>query len=94
MKVLDLNKLTEMNPTRLGGMTNAIGQKVEFFEHPILGEEASIIAVFDNEIAFSTGFYDLVDMTPRAIEIRGEFIRLDDYEPFVVDGQLKFGFEM
>jgi hypothetical protein len=92
--MIDLNKLTEMNPYRLGGMTNAIGQKVEFFEHPIFGEDASIIAVFDNEIAFSTGFHDLDDMIPREVEIRGEIIRVDDYEPFMVEGQLKFGFEM
>lgn len=75
-------KLMALNPTSLGGMTNSIGQKIEFLEHPIHGDEARVICVcHELQVAAYSDFYETHDMTAE----HGE------YEPIFADGRLQHG---
>lgn len=70
------------NPTKYGSMTNDKGQIIDFYEHPLKGDESSIIAVnHDLQLADYTGFFELDDMTAE----HGE------YQPSFVLGQLYIG---
>lgn len=75
-------KLISCNPTKLGEMTNSIGQLIEFYEHPIQGDEHPIIAACKEvEQAANTNFFDLADMLADHLE----------YEPKFVDGHFYIG---
>jgi hypothetical protein len=57
-------KLMNFNPTSYGEMTNNKGQRIEFFEHPIWGDERPVICVcHELELAAESDFYDTDDMT-------------------------------
>lgn len=60
MKVLNHNKLMRNNPTMLGSTVNQFNQRVMFFEHPIHGDTAPIIAVIEG-VAVETEFWDTDD---------------------------------
>lgn len=63
MRKLNYDKLMTRTPYELGSMVNTYQQRVTFYEHPTLGEESPVIAVWhDKQQAFETGFYDLEDM--------------------------------
>lgn len=80
--MLNYTKLMSQNPTKYGSMMNDLGQLIDFYEHPILGDEAQVIAVNDElQLASYTGFYDLDDMTAE----HGE------YQPSFVNGELVIG---
>lgn len=80
--MLNYTKLMSQNPTKYGSMMNDLGQLIDFYEHPVLGDEAQVIAVNDElQLASYTGFYDLDDMTAE----HGE------YQPSFVNGELVIG---
>lgn len=60
LRVISKEKLMAKEPTHLRTIKNNAGQDVHFYEHPIYGDEHSVLAVID-EVAFDTDFYDLED---------------------------------
>lgn len=77
-------KLMNANPTKYGEIINNQGQLIEFYEHPQYGQDAPVIAVCHAlEIASSTNFYELDDMTSI----------YEDYRPMFIDGVLRYGYE-
>lgn len=80
--MLNYTKLIANDPTKYGEMTNSIGQKIEFVEHPTRGDEYPVIAVcHELELAACTDFYELNDMTADHKE----------YEPSFQDGKFFIG---
>jgi hypothetical protein len=83
--MLNYEKLIAFNPTIYSEVTNRLGQKVLFVEHPTKGDECEVIAVFpDFEKAFYTDFFELGEID----ELNGE------YEVLLVDGELVHGYEV
>lgn len=62
MQKLNYNKLMSLNPVKIGAMVNGYQQKIEFFENPIHGQDAPVIAVWAS-YAYETDFFDLDDLT-------------------------------
>lgn len=61
---MNYSKLMSYNPTNYGKMTNTKGQEIEFFEHPLLGDEDFVICVCHQlQLASSSPFFELDDMT-------------------------------
>ena len=74
----------DQNPTEYNRMENTIGQEFVFYEHPVLGDEYTIIIVsHENCLAFDSGFYDLADL-----------METEDYMPFIIENELCYGFEI
>jgi len=63
--------------------TNKLGQYIEFFEHPQLGDSACVYGRI-NGVYFNTTFFDLDDM----IADDGE------YKPHLIDDRVLCGFEL
>ena len=62
MQKLKYDKLMALNPTKYGTKVNQLGQIVDFYEHPLQGDEYPVIAVIEAEkVAYCTDFYDLED---------------------------------
>ena len=79
---MNYEKLMAYNPTSYGKMTNSIGQEIEFFEHPLKGDEAPVLCVsHELKLADYSTFYETDDM----IASHGE------YEPTFVNGALLIG---
>jgi len=90
--------LKENNATILGDFRNDLGQYMEFYEHPIYGDEADVIVAFPNyDAAFGTGFYDLEDMTATYHSI-GMFLDSKnedmDYVPRFLNGEMLLKYEL
>ena len=80
--MLNYKKLMAANPTKLGEMTNSLGQKIEFLEHPYRGDDYPIIVVcHELKLAATSDFYDTDDMVAE----HGE------YAPSFQDGKLFIG---
>ena len=63
-------------------MVNSFGQTIEFFEHPLKGDEAEVLCVcHELELADYSGFFDTEDMEAE----HGE------YEPSFDNGILVIG---
>ena len=70
------------NPTSYGKITNSKGQEIEFYEHPIRGDEAEVICVcHELKLAQYSTFFETDDMEAE----HGE------YEPSFSDGLLYIG---
>jgi hypothetical protein len=79
---MNYKKLMDLDPTSYGKMTNSLGQEIEFFEHPLRGDEFPVIIVcHELELADYTDFMETVDMEAE----HGE------YQPSFVDGELYIG---
>jgi fumarate reductase subunit C len=79
-------KLMSERPTFYYAMTNSWGQKINFYEHPYLGDETFVIAVcHELELAQDTEFFDLDDMTSKTY---------DDYHVFFKNGEIIYGYEI
>lgn len=79
---MNYEKLMNLNPTSYGKMINSIGQEIEFFEHPLRGDEAEVICVcHDLKLAEYSTFFETDDMKAS----HGE------YEPSFVNGILLIG---
>lgn len=80
--MINYTKLMSHKPTSFGTMVNSIGQTIEFYEHPLRGDEAEVIAVcHDLQLAEYSSFFEIDDM----IAEHGE------YEPTFEDGKLLIG---
>lgn len=79
MKELDYHQLMDFKPTIIGSVINQLGQVITFIEHPVLGDEYPVIAVFHEfEMAVNTEFFDMDDMYPGS-----------EYLPVYRDGEVK-----
>lgn len=80
---MNYTKLMSYNPTSYGKITNSKGQEIEFFEHPLLGDEAFVICACHNiQSAAYSPFFEIDDMTASHRE----------YEPwFDEHNKLKIG---
>lgn len=79
---MNYEKLMSHNPTKYGEFTNTKGQLIEFYEHPLIGDEWPVICVsHELKLAATSDFYELDDMTAE----HGE------YEPVFIDGELYHG---
>lgn len=75
-------KLMSHNPTSFGTWTNKEGQVIEFYEHPLRGDEAQVICVsHDLQLAEYSTFFETDDMIQDHRE----------YEPSFTDGKLYIG---
>ena len=84
MKLLNYTKLMSLNPDVLDSVVNQAGQTIEFYEHPIHGDSAPVIAVNkDLEMAANTDFFDTDD-----------FYQDSDYNPIFEDGKCFCAYEM
>jgi len=63
--------------------TNKLGQYIEFFEHPQLGDSTCVYGRI-NGVYFNTTFFDLDDMLAEDGE----------YKPHLVDGGVFCGYEL
>jgi hypothetical protein len=79
-------RLLDEKALMLESMANEMQQRVEFYEHPTMGDMAPVIVCFpDYELAFESDFYDLDDMmSDRTYEYRpflnGESLMMYGYE--------------
>ena len=79
---MNYDKLIGLNPTSYGKMTNSKGQEIEFYEHPLKGDEAEVICVcHELKLAQYSTFFETDDMVAE----HGE------YEPSFHDGLLFIG---
>jgi hypothetical protein len=83
MKIMNYQKLMPFNPTSYGKIVNSKNQEIEFYEHPIYGDEYPIIAVCHAlGKAEVTDFFEIDDMVEPHKE----------YEPwFDESGELNYG---
>lgn len=72
------------NPFHLGRMVNNQRQIIDFYEHPIYGDEGYVLCVcHDLKLADESGFYEIDDMTSQDS---------DEYYPwFDMNGNFKIG---
>jgi hypothetical protein len=79
---MNYEKLMKHNPTSLGIIVNSIGQEIEFFEHPLKGDEFPVIIVcHELKLADYTDFMETDDMIASHKE----------YEPSFVEKKLFIG---
>lgn len=56
-------KIGQLNALKIDEMVNSAGQRIEFFEHPVYGQESPVIVSFpDSQVAFISDFYECDDM--------------------------------
>lgn len=80
--MMNYEKLMALNPTKYGEHTNSLNQLIEFYEHPIKGDEYPVICVCKAlELAAASDFWELDDMIADHKE----------YEPKFVDGKFCHG---
>lgn len=82
---------------------NDMGQRITFYEDPILGEDGQVWVAFpDHSVAFRSGFYDLSDMTAKVGNVFSptECIKNGwstdedmDYVPRLVGGEMLLKFD-
>lgn len=79
------HKLMDHNLTLYDEMTNEMGQRVEFYEHPIYGDEHPVIIIFpDERVAYDSDFFETDDMMNED----------GDYRPFFYHSKLTLGYEL
>ena len=79
---MNYEKLMSHKPTSYGKHTNSINQVIEFYEHPLKGDEAEVICVcHELQLAENSTFFETDDMIAEHKE----------YEPSFIDGKLYIG---
>ncbi|HLT86461.1 MAG TPA: hypothetical protein VKZ57_02660 [Sphingobacterium sp.] len=88
MKHLSQNQIASifaLSPFELDTMTNSLGQKVRFLEHPTQGDSYPVLIHIHEEgtdhVCISE-FFETYDMT-----------EIDDYTPLLVNGKIVMAFE-
>tara|TARA_R110002126_G_scaffold84893_2_gene205988 strand:+ start:152 stop:403 length:252 start_codon:yes stop_codon:yes gene_type:complete len=82
---MNYSKLMSLNPCKYGEIVNNQKQLIEFYEHPIFGQDEPVIAVcHELGIAKSTDFFELDDM----VASHGE------YTPMFIDGNIVYGYQL
>ena len=83
MTRLNYTKLMALNPTKYGTKVNQLGQIVDLYEHPIVGDCYPVIAVIHSErVAYCTEFYDCED-----------FHEGSEYMPVYMHGEMACAFD-
>jgi len=73
---MNYEKLMKHNPTSLGIITNSIGQNIEFYEHPLKGDEFPVIIVcHELKLADYTDFMETDDMIASHKEYEPSFVQ-------------------
>ena len=81
---MNYEKLMNAEPTKLGEIRNNLKQLIEFYEHPLRGDESPVIVVcHELKLAELTDFYELDDMTAEDGE----------YTPLFIDNKIRYGYE-
>ena len=79
--MLNYTKLMAHEPTSYGKIVNSKGQTIEFYEHPLKGDETFVLCVsHDLKLAAYSTFFETDDMEDG-----------EDYEPSFKDGKLLIG---
>lgn len=79
---MNYEKLMSLNPTSYYKMINSIKQEIEFYEHPLKGDEFPVIVVCHKlKLADHTDFMDIDDMIASHKQ----------YEPSFVNNELVIG---
>lgn len=79
---MNYQKLMLHNPTSFGTWVNTDGQTIEFYEHPLKGDEAQVICVcHELQLAENSTFFETEDMMGEHRE----------YEPSFFEGKLYIG---
>ena len=75
--MLNYDKLMALNPTQYDKhIVNSLGQTIYFFENPLLGSDATVIAVcHELRLADSTTFFDLEDFNIEGSEYNPVFFK-------------------
>lgn len=77
MKPVNFEKLMAKEPYMYDEIINTQGLRVQFYEHPVWGDEFPVLVVFPAEkLAFCSEFFDTDDMMANG-----------DYEPQLMDDQ-------
>jgi hypothetical protein len=80
--MLNYQKLIDQKPFSLGQIVNSLGQTIEFYEHPTLGDGGEVICVcHELKLASKSTFYETDDMMADHKE----------YEPSFQDGKFFIG---
>jgi hypothetical protein len=80
--IMNYTKLMSHNPTKYGSFINSIGQTIDFYEHPLRGDESPVLCVcHELQLASYSDFWELDDMTAGHRE----------YEPKFIDSELRYG---
>lgn len=80
---MNYEKLMAKNPTLLHTQINQLGQEIQYYEHPIYGEDYHVIAVsHEHQKAVLTDFYDT-----------GDFYEDSEYNYTYKDGEFDCAFE-
>ena len=89
MKRLNYARLMAAEPTLLDSVVNQRGQKVDFYEHPTLGDTTMVIGVIEEHVdgrslreAFYTDFFDTDDFHDGS-----------DYNPVYMHGKVACAWE-
>jgi hypothetical protein len=81
---MNYEKLMNLQPFKYGEIINNQKQLIEFYENPIYGQDAPVIAVcHELKLAEATDFYELDDM----VASHGE------YTPIFIDNKITYGYE-
>lgn len=81
--LLNYQRLMALKPTIYETITNQLGQKIDLVEHPTLGDQSQVIAIYhEQKVARYTGFYDTED-----------FYEDSEYNPLYLHGELLHAYE-
>ncbi len=81
---MNYEKLMNLKPFKYGEIINNQNQLIEFYENPVHGQDAPVIAVcHELKLAEATDFYELDDM----VASHGE------YTPIFIDNKIIYGYE-
>jgi hypothetical protein len=65
MQSINYDRLMELGPTHLGSVLNQNKEKVDFYEHPLKGEDSPVLAVIHkHKVAAYTDFFGTEDFFP------------------------------
>jgi hypothetical protein len=80
--MINYKKIMSLNPTVYDRLTNTLGQVIELVEHPVHGDETTVVCVcHELELADYSTFYETDDMMADHKE----------YEPAFIGGDLYMG---
>lgn len=84
MKNLNYSRLAPCEPTVYSTITNQLGQEIVLVEHPSLGDESPVLAMYHHlSVACETDFFDVEDFGPDS-----------DYNPCYIHGKWVSAYEL
>jgi len=84
MTTLNYNRLMALKPTVYCSIANTLGQSFDLVEHPIKGDEYTVIIMYHEEkLAVDSEFWDTEDMESNS-----------DYMPVYMYGEMHLAYEL